>query len=262
MRKGTIKGSFLVAALLMGLTGCGKNEIPQLTEEELWKISEFTAFTLMKYEAGHKSRLVDLEELGLEVPGGAVTDPGSDTPAVPELDEEDKGDSEGEEDSQPAGMDPVDDTPVVNEPGGTTPDAYTAEEVLGLPGGVMLVYAGEEVCESYPKDGNDYFSLDATEGKQLLVLHFQITNTGEEEQHVDILSLQPQIRITVNESLSRQALPTMLEDDLVFLEGDIPAGDSREVILVVEVDQELAEDITAISLNVGHDGKNCYMKIL
>ena len=97
---------------------------------------------------------------------------------------------------------------------------------------------------------------------QLLVLHFQITNTGEEEQHVDILSLQPQIRITVNESLSRQALPTMLEDDLVFLEGDIPAGDSRDVILVVEVDQELAEDITAISLNVGHDGKNCYMKIL
>ena len=62
MRKGTIKGSFLVAALLMGLAGCGKNEIPQLTEEELWKISEFTAFTLMKYEAGHKTYRLNLDK--------------------------------------------------------------------------------------------------------------------------------------------------------------------------------------------------------
>ena len=48
-----------VSMLLMSLiiTGCGKNQIPDLTEDEIKAIGEYTAFTLMKYDANHSSRL-------------------------------------------------------------------------------------------------------------------------------------------------------------------------------------------------------------
>ncbi len=264
MSRGKKKGCLLAAALLMGITGCGKNEIPALTDEELQKISEFTAFTLMKYDTSHQSRLVDLEELGLEVTGGSTEIPDIEVPdqdgsALPD---KDPADGEGQEEPGQTGMDPVDDTPVVNEPDQTPGESYTMEEVLDLPEGILLVFAGQEVCGSYPEEENAYFSLEAEEGKQLLVLHFQVSNTGEQEQNVDILSLKPQFRITVNETLSRQALPTMLEEDLVFLQADIPAGDSKDAVLVVEVDQDMAENITALSLSINHDGKKCYGKIL
>ena len=45
--------------LIMGLTGCGENQIPEMTDEQMQRLGEYTAMILMKYDAGNRSRLVD-----------------------------------------------------------------------------------------------------------------------------------------------------------------------------------------------------------
>ena len=50
----------LLCVMALGMTACG-NEIPDLTEEESQRVGEYAAVTLLKYDANHRSRLVDPE---------------------------------------------------------------------------------------------------------------------------------------------------------------------------------------------------------
>lgn len=50
----------LLCVMALGMTACG-NEIPDLTEAESQRVGEYAAVTLLKYDANHRSRLVDPE---------------------------------------------------------------------------------------------------------------------------------------------------------------------------------------------------------
>ena len=53
-----------VAALLMGMAlmmaGCG-NAIPEMTDEQLQEVGEYTAMLLLSHDVNYRSRLVDVE---------------------------------------------------------------------------------------------------------------------------------------------------------------------------------------------------------
>ena len=49
-----------MCVMALGMTACG-NEIPDLTEAESQRVGEYAAVTLLKYDANHRSRLVDPE---------------------------------------------------------------------------------------------------------------------------------------------------------------------------------------------------------
>ena len=76
-----------LAMTMAALTGCAENQIPERTEEEMQAIGEFVAFTMMKYDMGHNSRLMDL----------------------PPVEETEDTDAERPEEEEPGtmGMDPV-----------------------------------------------------------------------------------------------------------------------------------------------------------
>lgn len=228
--------AILVAGvMIMGLTGCGMDQIPEMTDEQMRLIGEYTAITVMKYDANNRSRLVDYSRMII----------GSE----PETPQE-------QETQEPAGMDPVDDTPVVGGPaGGNGAGPYSMEEALSLPEGVSIVYTGEALHDTYPEEGD--FTITAAAGKQLLVLEFVIINASGQDQPVDFLTLSPEFRITVNEDYTRRAMLTMLDEDLSVYQGMVPSMGSVSTMLIIEVDNERAANLSSISLSV-KNGSEAY----
>ena len=226
--------------LIMSLTGCGENQIPDMTDEQMQEIGEFTAIILMKHDAGNRSRLVDISLLGLPDPTPEPTPEPTPTPT-------------------PSGMDPVDDTPVIS--GGNGNGSATMEEVLELPEGLSVVYMGEELHKNYPED-EDGVGMTAAEGKQILVLNFSIMNASDQEQAVDFLSMAPEFRVTVNGAYTRRALPTVFENDLPLYKGVIPAMQSVPLAILIEVEDADAANLSSISLNVKNESKAYTIQLL
>lgn len=238
MKHGKRLTVFLTAVMLsMGLTGCGENQIPDLTDEQIQAVGEYVAITLMKYDLNHQSRLMELKTKDIpEI-----------VPPIPEPEE-------------PSGMGPVDDTPVVNAPGAgmAGSNAGSMRDAMGLSEGIDVAFLEHTVCDSYPNGSDSMsigFSLDASKGKKLLVLHFLLTNTTEQEQDIDLFSSNTIYSITVNEEYTRRALTSLMPDDMGTYQGMLAAGDSSRVVLIIEIDDEMAESITSVSLRVKNEDK-------
>lgn len=230
--------------LIFGLTGCGENQIPEMTDEEMRLVGEYTAITLMKYDANSRSRLVDYSHMLI-----------ASQPNTEQLEQD------SQEPQAPEGMDPVDDTPIVGGPaGGSGTQSYSMEDVLGFPEGVSIVYTGQTLHDTYPEEGS--FTITASEGRQLLALEFTIINASDQEQSIDILSLAPDFRITVNGDYTRKAMLTMSEEDLLVYQGTIPSMESASAVLVIELDDEKAENLSSISLSLKNESKTYTIQLL
>lgn len=226
------------AVFCMGLTGCGKNEIPDMTDEQTKAVGEYVAITMMKYDANHRSRLVDLSKFP-EKPAA--------TPAP-----------SPEPSGEPSGMGPVDNTPVIDSAGN---NSQSIEEVLGLPEGMRLAYSGQEICDFY-QESEIPLSLPAAAGNKLLVLKYMLVNTGDQDREIDILSGDASFRITVNGKYARNALKSGLPSDLSTFSGRIQGNSSVEAVLLIEVDEEMASNINSISLKVKNGEKTYTVQIL
>lgn len=222
-------GIACIAALLM--TGCGV-VLPDMTDEEINTIGEYAAITLLKYDVNARSRLVDasvLEEL--------QNTPEPELPSVPEQV------PETEPEPEPATEVPVVDNSVAGEM-----TAESLESFLELPEGVNLDFVEYEVCQSYQED-DQYFTLDAAEGKKLLVLHFTLRNASGSDQSLNLLAKKNQYRITVNGSSTRTALTTMLTNDLATYKRTLGSGAAEDVVLLIELSSGELENVTSISIN-------------
>lgn len=216
---------------MLGFGGCAGNQIPDMTEEEMQAVGEFVAYTLTKYDVGQSSRLMELPPEESKAPVA--------TPAPEET----------------VGMEPVDDTPVTEAPGAEIGEVavYSPEEVMGLPEGVVLEFAGKQICDRYP-DESDAFAVSATQGKKLLILKFSIINTLEEEIKVDLLSSQITYRIAVDGERSRRALTTVLPNDMAFYVDTLSGGASAEAVLVTEVDEDKTD--AAVTVQIINESKS------
>ena len=232
-----LKGMMILGTMTMMVTGCG-NQIPDLTEEQAQKIGEYAALTLLKYDTNHQSRLVDeavVEEYEEKLEEEALKESAEPTPTP-----------------EPEGMDPVADTPVVEreEDAVVSEVIVTMEECLGLPGGVAVTYEGRETYETYPADGStqNYFTLDASAGKKLLVLNFSLENQTGSDVQIDLFAKDAVFMLSADGVDAQKALTTMLLNDLSTYVGAIEAENSREMVLLFEIDEMTAENLTDIKL--------------
>lgn len=231
-------------ALAFGLTGCAENQIPDMTQEEIKAVGEYIAITMMKYDRNHKSRLMELSADMLFPP---EENPETDKP------------------EEPSGMGPVDDTPVIDTGGNNTAaGAYSMEAVLGFPEGVTVEFQEYRVCDYYPENSEDsYFTIPASEGNQLLVLNFRVTNASAEECSVDLQTLEPDFKITVNGEYTRKPLPiTILPNDMTVFSETLAAGESKEAVLLIEIGGNMAKELSSIRLNVENGDKSCTLTLL
>ena len=214
----TFMCGILAAALL---SGCGA-VMPDLTQEETDLISEYAVGVLLKYDKHHKSRLVDTT--AYDVAAEEVTEEISEE--IPE--------------EEPEPESPINDTEVIDvSQDEATASPATIEEYYGIED-ITFRYLGYDLTQSYPSGGSDenmFFSMDATEGSQLLVLRFMASNVSSADKTLNMIDCGAKFRISVNGGTAKSALTTMLLDDLQSYNDVIPAGSGVELVSIVEVPQ-------------------------
>lgn len=236
------------------LSGCGA-QIPELNAEQEEIITQYAATTLLKYDANYESGLMSEEEMAALM-REMITPTPMPTPTPTQAPESEN----VEEDSQDEMPEELigEEEPV---------DNRTIAEFFGLEG-IDISYAGYDIVDSYPESGTDdwYFAMDAVEGNQLLVLKFDVANTGTTETEVDILNMTPRFRAFINGGEQINASTTLLTDDLKTMKMVLQPGETVQEVIVIEISEaevlELSAEDAVLELMIRLDEDSLRMKLV
>lgn len=222
------KISVIVGSLFLAcaLTGCG-GTMPELTEEENEVITEYAVDLLLKYDKNYNNRLIDLDAYRERQ---AILQERREALAVEDAVKE-------EEQEQLASQEETSGTGTANN-ATEVPTASSIEAFYGIDN-ISFSYTGYDLTYIYPEAVEDgtaaYFSMETTPGMQLLVLKFLATNISGEQKELNMLNYGMRIRINVGDGVSENALSTMLLNDLQTYNGTLGAGESTELVAIIEV---------------------------
>ncbi len=239
MRKAAI---FLCGILTAALvSGCGA-KMPDMTQDEIDLISEYAVGVLLKYDKYHSSRLIDTSAYD-------VTD-ASET-------EDDAAEEQTTEEQEQTDAEAADDTETVDVSQDAEEQAApsTIEEYYGIDG-FTFRYSGYELQQSYPpapENGDVYFSMDATQGQQLLVVRFMADNVSGGDRELDMMGYGADFRISVNGEKPQNSLFTMLLNDIETYSGMVPAGGSVELVSIIEVPESTTVDSLQLTMRGGEE---------
>lgn len=244
-RKRNIICGALLCTMMLSMTACG-NEIPDLTEEESQRIGEYAAVTLLKYDANNRSRLVEPEVVIAKLEKDAAKEAARAEREAAKSEETASGTTE------------------VTMPTAQEDIIASMDDFFALPEGVTLTYEDYLVADSYPEDGSadEYFALDASQGKKLLVLRFDLTNETEQEQTIDLLNTNSGYIITVNGSTRANALTTMLPNDMSTYAETLNPGENQELVLLLEVNEDVANEVQNIALQLKNASNEYTIQLL
>ena len=240
MRKaGTFLCGILAAVLLAGCS----SPMPDLTEEESDLISEYAVGILLKYDKNYGNRLVDTSAYEVVV------------------EEPEEGQPEEETEQMPEGL--ADDTESADVGQGeeTVASPTTVQDYYDIEG-IEFQYLGYELTKSYPSAGDEealFFSMDATEGEQLLVLKFLSTNVSFEERNLNMMDKGVRFLVSVNGEPNQRALTTMLLNDMQTYSDIMPAGFEIELVVVTEIPQSVS--VESIDVTLTGNGENATLEL-
>ncbi|MBR4168512.1 MAG: hypothetical protein IKR47_02130 [Lachnospiraceae bacterium] len=248
----------LCTVLLCAFCGCGMFASLDLTEEQSGLIAEYAAGLLKKYDR-NGIRLMNPDAIREPEEEAA---PQEVTP-TPEVQEEAPEEPEGtpadelsfEDLSEMEGNDSGMDEPDAEE---QTFSTKAIGDCLNLQG-VDVVYKDFELCDIYPEhpDNSWLISMAAREGKKLTVLRFSLENNSDVDVLCDILNAGKQYRLVVNHEKRINETVTVLMDSFSQFNATIPAGAAEDVVLIFEMDNDLADSIRSLDLvikdNLGTD---------
>lgn len=210
--------------------GCG-NKIPEMTEQQQELIVEYAAGTVLKYDKNYEGKLVELT-----VEENSDSEPANEEAVVTKKEE-----AVNESEQEVAVIDNTQETATV----------ASIEEFLQIDS-ISITYTGFEVCDMYPEndEGSElYFFMNATEGNKLFVLKFLVENFSSAEKEVNIAQSNVRFKVVVN-GVEKNALTTMLLNDLAYYNGVLAAGESTELVLVCEVPVEQTAEISSLVLDL------------
>jgi hypothetical protein len=122
-----------------------------------------------------------------------------------------------------------------------------------------IEYTGSSIATSYEED--TYFALYADADEVYLIVNIDITNNGDDDKDIDILSGQPAFKASVNDGeYSGSAEMTILMNDFSTYTGTVKAGDTVSTVLLFQMPETVTE-INDISLSVKVDGQNYKVSI-
>ena len=249
MKKGKVLGLLAMSAML--LTGC-VDSMPELTAEQSEMIAEYAAGLLLKYSPYYNYKIASEEEVAAAM---AVRE------EVPEPETETETDkSQSEETSQ-----------------NTVPSETQSTEAESGAGQVQFVadldfaaeldiddliirYQSFEICSSYPQ-ANSGFSVSAAQGKELLVIHFDLEGLPEEDVDCSLFDYDIKMRVNINDTVSAAVLNTMIPNDLTSYMEIVHAGEIVDVVAVAEINDMTEEEIQTLTLRASAKGKTCTVKL-
>lgn len=232
----------ITAVLLMAafmFSGCGE-ALYEMTPEEEAAVVSYAAHAVSKYNAFQQDG-----EIYIQKEEVALTE---ETETEIDKTEIDKTEADGR-------VEPLVEEGAeaeVAETAGKVTEGATLTEALDL-GVIRAEYMGNALYKTYKK--SDVFAIDAREGKQLLVLDVNLTNTIDQDLHIDILAMTPTFSAVINGSETVPLQTTILPDDLSTYQQDILAGATNPAVLVFEIPQDIQE-VSSIQLKVTMNGNN------
>lgn len=232
MKKGKIIGVLAISACM--LTGC-IDSMPDMTEEQSELVAEYAADMLLKYSPNYHYRIADEEEV-------------ASAEAEMETSQEEETTQEESQPSQDLSQTGSGETVSVGaETSVEDGSEYDLATFFGMEQ-FSIRYASCEITDAYPKaESGAGFSVTAPQGYNLLVLHFDVENLGEEAAQCDLFDQISKVTVNVNDAGYVQALSTLLTNDLTTYMEDIPAGEVADAVVAVPVEQtDLDEIQTAV----------------
>ncbi len=226
-------GAVLVAAAMI-FAGCG-DPMVSLTEDEENIVVNYSAGTLAKHNG--------YQQEGMTALFPEEEEPSEEETEEPEEKEEPTEEEQREDDkeSQEPEKQP-EEKPSEEEVG-----QLTLTEAISLPD-VEFSYHDYSTADSY-KEG------DASEGNVLLMLNVNMTNTGNKALECDLLAKQLKFTLSLNGEAGIPNQTTMLTNDMSTYKGTLDSGQTEAVILLFDVPQQTADNISSMQLSLLMNGK-------
>lgn len=243
-------GILMVATFL--LTGCGVQAV-DLTAQEQNIIANYAAHVVLQHDKNYNWTLEEpVEETEGQTDGNATqskeTSLGQ-TVSTGDVSTQDAATL----DANSQGAATTDATAQVN----VLPEVPAATDIASLLklDGFAITYDGFLYDKQY-KDtsAEDGATVNSLENKQLMILKFSIENTTDETKLCDILSLSPQISVSINGGEAIPSYESLINYDITTLSNEIDAHQSIDALLLVEVGKEVENNITSLSLDITVDG--------
>lgn len=209
------------------LTGC---QGTQLTKTESGQISEYIAYSLLKFNDSP-----DLVNTQAEEP---IEDAAASEKPV-------------EASKKPAVEEPASNTPdtVKTETQAEAGKETSAGALFGS-NDLKISVKNSGLYDNYPKNSSStYFSLTASSSKKLLVLELTVKNKGSET--AAFRTSNSGLEYTLDGS-SEKALVTLVEKDIHFFKTNLKSGKSLKGLVIFEVDKNFHAD--NLNLVISKDG--------
>ncbi len=250
MKKGKVLGLLAMSAVL--LTGC-VDSMPELTAEQSEIIAEYAAGLLLKYSSNYNYKIASEEEVAAAL---AAAEQEVSEPETEQAAETDSGQPEDETGQQEA-VSPETETAEA-EPVQLAADLDFAAE-LGIDD-LIIRYQSFEICSSFPQD-NSGFSVDAAQGKKLLVMHFDLEGLPEKDVDCNLFDYDIKMRVNVNDTASATVLSTLLPNDLASYMDVVHAGDIVDVVAVAAIEDMTEEEIQTLTLWASSGAQTCTVRL-
>lgn len=255
--KARIISGLLIVLMMLSLTGCGKDYLPDISDKELARCEQYAVKLLLKYNKGSSSNLLSEEEVALAQ---------NKIEQKAELQARIKANKEAAAaKKEQEGSDKKDNNTGDGQSSDTATPVYSdIDEFLGLQG-IDIEYSGINVVDSYPQElgENDFQGIvHAGNGNKLVVINFNITNNSGADYTLDIPSFGIKSAFKVNGSKTKVPLTTMLFDDLYNFKETIIAGETKTAVLLMEINDMDAENISSLTFTIKVNGNKMETTLL
>ncbi len=249
MKKKLLFGCMIILSLFS--VGCAKTI--ELTDEENYLIAEYAAELLLKYD-----RNIDLKYYDSEYTDVA-------TPMEPEQTTEEvttEAVTTEEETTDEQITDAQTTEPIVSEEdvSGIEADADASFDIAGFAGEdkVSISYAYYMILDSYPSYNQEgvFIEIEAPAGYKLLVVKFDVENSTNEDQYIDMYSKDLEYNIILNNEKSAKQMLTILMDDLYTYQTTIEASMREETVLLFQISESIADQINDLKLRVSYQDES------
>lgn len=225
------------------LVGC--DSVKDLTDEETRLIAEYAGDLLLKHDLNYTDR-VDEGNKAADAMAEASTE---------ELPTEVATEQEAtEENTTETGKD-VSGRIEQDTSEGSEAAVGTLQDIAQIAGvdGVSIMYSNYIITSQYPEGDSDFIDLEASEGYELLVVRFDVTNVSEDIVNVSLMDKGLDYRIVCNDSKAANPMLTILMNDLGTLDISVNPGETQEAVLIFQISEDMKNQLESIKLYVNYN---------